>query len=107
MKQDNSVTATLDPRIAELVYCIREDNQLIASAEKRIKEAKAELQLLLEVRGANWSDEAGYARLISEGHRFHYDTETLDKLLITDPLRYGWLKDFRRETVIPERVQVK
>lgn len=59
------------------------------------------------MRGANWSDDEGYARLMSEGHRFSYDIETLDKLLISDPLRYGCLKDFRRETTIHERVQVK
>lgn len=61
----------------------------------------------MEARGANWSDDDGYARLMSEGHRFHYDTENLDKLLISDPLRYGRLKDFRRESIVPERVQVK
>jgi hypothetical protein len=61
----------------------------------------------LEERGDNWSDEEGYARIISEGERIYYDTNALDKLIIEEPLRYGWLKDYRVTSTVQSRVQVK
>ena len=71
-----------------------------------INELKVELRKLLEVHG-NWSDAEGYARIASEGMRTSYDTGALDDLIITDPLRYGWLKDYRQTSTLQSRVQVK
>jgi hypothetical protein len=107
MRQQERTATTLDTQIEELVQCIREDHQVIDEAEGRIRETKRQLEHLLKMRGSNWADEHGYARLMSTGRRSFYDTDDLDRLLISDPLRYGWLKDYRRESIIPERVQVK
>jgi hypothetical protein len=107
MRQAERVIDTQNAQINELVQCIREDHQIIEEAENRIREAKRQLEHLLKLRGSNWADEIGYARLMTSGRRVYYDTEDLDRLLISDPLRYGWLKDYRRESILPERVQVK
>lgn len=101
------VDAALDERIAELVDIVRINQQRIARLEDRIAAVKEELRALLEQRGENWSDAEGYARLVSEGVRYYYDKQALDHLIITDPLRYGWLKDYRRETIVQGGVQVK
>ncbi|MDX2137545.1 MAG: hypothetical protein SF123_05575 [Chloroflexota bacterium] len=107
MRKQERTAPTLETEIEALVQCIREDHQIIEEAEGRIREAKRRLEQLLKMRGSNWADDLGYARLMSTGRRTFYDTEDLDRLLISDPLRYGWLKDYRRESIIPERVQVK
>lgn len=97
----------LDQRISELVAFIRTNQQQTASIEARIALAKDELRDLLADRGENWSDDTGYALLTSEGVRRYYDTRALDELIINDPLRYGWLKDYRRESAISGGVRVK
>lgn len=99
--------AELDSRIAELVEVIRESQNEVVTLQARIEDAKEALRDLLEVRGTNWSDDIGYARLVSEGIRTTYDTKALDNLIVNDPLRYGWLKDYRRESAIMGGVQVK
>jgi hypothetical protein len=101
------VDTALDERIAELVDIVRINQQRIARLEDRIAAVKEELRALLEQRGENWSDAEGYARLVNDGVRYYYDKQALDHLIITDPLRYGWLKDYRRETVVQGGVQVK
>lgn len=98
---------TLDQRIAELVEVVRSNQERLASLEARITEAKEELYQLLKQRGSNWADDDGYARLNTDGLRRFYDTSALDELIITDPLRYGWLKDYRREAVVRGGVRVK
>ena len=98
---------TINRRIAELVEMIRANQQQLATIEARIALAKDELRDLLEERGANWSDDSGFALLTSEGVRRYYDTRALDELIITDPLRYGWLKDYRRESTVSGGVRVK
>ena len=45
--------------------------------------------------------------LISEGIRTSYETKALDELIIKDPLHYGWLKDYRKESAVRGGVQVK
>ena len=97
----------IDHKIEELVDLVRANQQRIATLEARITIAKDELRQLIEQRGENWSDDEGYARVSSEGVRKFYDTQALDELIITDPLRYGWLKDYRRETTVRARVLVK
>lgn len=97
----------LDEEIAELVDTIRENQEQIERREARIQFAKEELRELLEKRGSNWSDDEGYARLVSGGMRVSYDTKALDELIIKDPLRHGWLRDYRSESEVPPRIAVK
>jgi len=100
-------TQDLDDRIAQLVSQIRSAQQSMESTQSRIEDIKNELRILLELRGENWSDDLGYARLTSEGVRTIYDTRALDELIIKDPLHYGWLKDYRSESSVRSTVQVK
>ncbi len=97
----------LDEQITDLVSEIRQSQEIIAEHENQIHEAKERLTQLLSERGSNWSDDSGYARLVSEGTRIAYDTSALDELIIHEPLRYGWLKDYRTEQKISSRIQVK
>lgn len=97
----------LDENIEEIVDRIRTYKADVERLESGINALKAELRRLLEDRGENWSDEDGYARIISEGERTNYDTSALDRLIIEDPLRYGWLKDYRITSTVQSRVQVK
>lgn len=97
----------IDAEIHALVQQVREHQNAIEDEEQAIQRIKARLVELLEARGANWSDDYGYARLAQEGRRIHYDTQALDELIITDPLRYGWLRDYRRETTVPSRVLIR
>jgi hypothetical protein len=101
------VLELLDQRIAELVDTIRGNNRRIEALNARIEEAKEELRALLEQRGANWSDEEGYARLVTDTVRRWYDTQALDRLVMSDPLRHGWLVDYRRETPVRGGVKVR
>ena len=101
------VLELLDQRIAELVDTIRGNNRRIEALNARIEEAKEELRALLEQRGANWSDEEGYARLVTDTVRRWYDTQALDRLVMSDPLRHGWLVDYRRETPVRGTVKVR
>jgi hypothetical protein len=104
----NDVTKSeVDEQIATLVACIREYRDEAERFETKIREAKDQLIPLLEQRGSNWSDEYGYARMAQEGTRFDYDTAELDALILNDPLRYGWLKEYRRIGVVPSRLMVR
>ncbi|GAB4520710.1 MAG: hypothetical protein OHK0046_31300 [Anaerolineae bacterium] len=99
--------SVIDAEIMDLVNDIRDCQQTMADAETRIRELKVRLAELLAERGSNWSDNEGYARLTQEGLRTHYDTDALDELLISDPLRYGWLREYRRQSPVAGRVQVR
>lgn len=101
------VRELLDQRIAELVDTVRGNNRRIEALTARNEEAKEELRVLLEQRGANWADEEGYARLVTDAVRRWYDTQALDRLVMSDPLRHGWLVDYRRETPIRGGVKVR
>ena len=98
---------SLDQQIAALVDIVRANQYRIDRLEARSKRAKAELVKLLQQRGDNWADDEGYARLVSEGERVSYDKAALDELLMDDPLRYGWLKDYRRKSTVSGGVRVK
>jgi hypothetical protein len=102
---------SIDEEIAELVAIIREVNERLdeANAETRplINAAKERLQMLLEHRGENWSDGEGYARLVSDGARIMYDAAALDDLILENPERYGWLRDYRQEVPVSGGVRVK
>ncbi len=100
-------TAVIDNRIAELVDMVRAHRERIATLEAKNDAAKEELRQLLELRGDNWSDDEGYARLIPESTRTSYESKALDDLIIRDPLHYGWLKDFRKQSMVRGSLQVK
>jgi hypothetical protein len=103
----STTTENLDEEIAGLVNRIRNYQQTAEDAAEKIYALKDRLELLLKERGANWADEEGYARLTAPGVRTNYNTSALDALIINDPLRYGWLKDYRKESAIAGRVMVK
>ncbi|MEO8392945.1 MAG: hypothetical protein ABI700_08125 [Chloroflexota bacterium] len=99
--------APLDERIIDLVEKIRSHRQRINTLEAKNDAAREELRQLLELRGENWSDDDGYARLVPDSTRVSYETKALDDLIIHEPLHYGWLKDYRKESAIRSSVQVK
>jgi hypothetical protein len=99
--------AFIDQQIAERVEEIRDSQVQMSTLSERVDRLKAELLALLEQKGSNWSDATGYARLVSEGVRRTYDTKSLDQLIINDPLHYGWLTDYRKESTVRGGVQVK
>lgn len=101
------MAAYIDQQIAERVEEIRDSQVQMGTLSERVDRLKAELLALLEQKGSNWSDSVGYARLVAEGVRRTYDTKSLDQLIISDPLRYGWLTDYRKESVVRGGVQVK
>lgn len=97
----------IDGEIAEVVSAIRSQQAQIEKIDLEMVALRERLAQLLRERGENWSDDNGFARLLTEGVRTYYDTQNLDELILTDPLRYGWLKDYRRQTLIPQRIQVR
>ncbi len=97
----------IDQQIAERVQIIRDAQGQIALMDEQIQAMKEELRELIEQKGSNWTDSVGYARLMSDGTRTSYSTKSLDELILKEPLRYGWLHDFRKETTIRGGVQVK
>jgi uncharacterized coiled-coil protein SlyX len=97
----------LDQRIAERVDVIRSIQERIAALQDKVQSVKDELRSLLNEKGSSWSDDEGYARIIADAVRRTYDSKALDELIITDPLRHGWLKDYRKETPVRGGVQVK
>ena len=103
----SNIGELLDQEIAERVDYVRGLQVRIGALSDKIQQAKDELRELLEQRGENWADAEGYARLTSEGIRRSYDSKALDELIITEPLRYGWLKDYRKESPVRGGVQVK
>lgn len=99
--------SVMDERIAELVDTVRANRERIAALEARSDAAKDELRQLLEMRGENWSDDEGYARLVPESTRTSYESKALDDLIIRDPLHYGWLKDYRKQSNVRGSIQVR
>lgn len=107
MAETQQVNTTMDQRIEEVVDEIRKCRHQMEALDVCVNDLKDELRELLEARGANWSDSEGYARLVAEGERTFYDAVALDEMIIADPLRYGWLKDYRLKSTISGRIQVK
>lgn len=105
--QGREQETVIDSRIAELVDAVRAHRERIAALEARNDAAKDELRQLLEIRGDNWSDDEGYARLVPESTRTSYESKALDDLIIRDPLHYGWLKDFRKQSMVRGSIQIK
>jgi len=98
---------SIDQEIAELVDMVRGAQERMSALQDKIHDAKDRLRELLVERGSNWEDDEGYASLVSDGMRVSYDTKALDELIITDPLRNGWLKDYRKESLVRGGVKVK
>jgi hypothetical protein len=107
VKENSNREEFFDQQIAERVDLIRSIQERIAALGEKVQVAKEELADLLTEKGSNWSDDDGYARIVSDGVRRSYDTKALDELIINDPLRHGWLKDYRKETPVRGGVQVK
>jgi hypothetical protein len=101
------LTEFIDQQIADRVQTVRDAQEQIALLDEQIQLLKTELRELLEQKGSNWSDADGYARLIAESVRTNYDTRALDQLILSEPLQYGWLRDFRKESNVRGGVQVK
>lgn len=97
----------LDMEIAERVDIVRSLQERIESLSGKIQSVKDELRSLLEEKGTNWKDDEGYAALTQDTVRFSYDTRALDDMLLQDPDQNGWLKTFRRESVVRGTVKVK
>ena len=97
----------IDQQIAERVQIVRDAQGQIALLEEQIQIMKDELRQLLEQKGSGWTDSAGYARLVAESVRTSYSTKALDDLILTEPLRYAWLQEFRKESMVRGGVQVK
>ena len=93
--------------IAKLVEEIRGYRDRIEHLSNMMNLSRENLEELLIKRGSNWKDNEGYAILVNEGERTSYDTKALDELLMSDPLRYGWLHDYRRKSSINSSVKVK
>jgi hypothetical protein len=102
-----NIQEILDGKIAELVEEVRDSQERMAALDSRISAAKTQLRELLELRGDAWTDSLGYARVTSDGVRKSYDTQALDQLILSDPLQYGWLKDYRKEFLVRGGVQIK
>ncbi len=102
---------SVDEEIAELVALVRVAQDRLAETEAEVRPvieaAKERLKMLLDYRGKNWSDGEGYARLIADGVRVSYDVQALDRLIIKEPDKYGWLREYRRETPVRGGVVVK
>jgi hypothetical protein len=96
-----------DQEIAELVDLVRGMQERIGGMQEKIQMAKERLRDLLEQSGGSWKDSEGYARLTSDSVRASYDSKALDQLILSDPLRNGWLKDYRKESVVRGTIQVK
>ncbi len=105
--QELQTVDVVDDRIAELVESVRERREAIAALESENDADRHELRHLLEMRGENWTDDAGYARLVPDSTRISYETRALDDLIVREPLQYGWLKDYRKSSVVRGSVQVK
>jgi hypothetical protein len=97
----------IDQQIADRVQIVRDAQAQIGLLDDQIKLMKDELRELLDQKGSGWTDSVGYARLVAEGTRTAYDTKALDELILKEPLRYGWLGDFRKESTIRSGVQIK
>lgn len=107
MVLEQTIQQTTDREIKTLVKAVRRMNRKMESLEEMRKVARDRLRALLVQRGENWEDDRGYARLCADSIRASYDAKALDQLIVSDPLGNGWLKEFRKESVVRGSVQVK
>jgi len=102
-----AIAQARDNEIAHLVETVRQTVDQMSVLEEKVQAAKEQLRFLLLQRGENWSDDDGYARLMADSIRTTYNTRALDDLILKDPLRHGWLKDYRKESMVRGGVQVR
>lgn len=107
MEQESALSEFIDQQIADRVQIIRDARKQMDLLETQVDTLQNELRELIEQKGSGWKDSAGYARLIVEGERIAYDTQALDELILKEPLRYGWLADFRKRATLRGSVQIK
>lgn len=109
--QAKGAIKSIDQEISELVEMVREANDRLDEVATEVKPiieaAKERLRMLLEYRGENWADDAGYARVVSSSVRVSYDAKGLDRLIIEDPEKYAWLKEYRTESPVKGGITVK
>lgn len=96
-----------EEEITALVAKIRARKAEIAALEAWVKADRETLEKLIIDRGSSWKDAEGYAMLVSEGERVSYDTKALDELVLADPLKHGWLHNYRRKSSIAPSLKVK
>lgn len=97
----------VDAEIEQLMAEYRQTADEMERLEDVQRAAKDRLRILLIQRGENWKDADGYARLVSDSSRTTYETKALDELIIADPVKNGWLKEYRKEFAVRGGVQVK
>lgn len=98
---------TTDREIKNLVKAVRRMNRKMEALEEHRRAARERLRALLVERGENWEDDRGYARVTADSVRASYDSKALDQLIVSDPLGNGWLKEYRKESVVRGSVQIK
>ena len=106
MLGDESPTE-ISNEIGSLVHRIRALQQETDRVHSEIEETKQDLAALLKRYGNLWTDDHGYARLVKAYVLRSYEAEALDRLILSDPLRYGWLADYRRQRLFQDWVLVR
>lgn len=96
-----------EAEITDLVGKIRARKAEIAALEAWVKADRDELEKLLIDRGSSWKDGEGYAMIVAESERVSYDTKALDELVLSDPLKNGWLYEYRRKSTTAASLKVK
>lgn len=95
-----------DQEVRALVRQVRELNSQMEALRQEMKQAQRKLIPLLGRRGDRWSDQRGSVQIVREGVRRVYDADALDRLILSDPLRYSWLRDFRREFATAAHIDI-
>ncbi len=107
MEQKTALAEFIDQQIADRVEIVRDAQRQIDVLHGQIELLKKELHELIMQKGEGWSDSAGYARVVAEAVEADYDTKALDELILNEPVRYGWLGDFRKREHVRPAVNVK
>src|SRR5688500_7784365 len=97
----------IDQQIADRVQIVRDAQAQIGLLDDQIKLMKDELRELLDQKGSGWTDSVAYVCLVAEVTRTAYVIKALDELILKEPLRYGWLGDFRKESTVRRGIQIK
>lgn len=107
MEQKTALAEFIDQQIADRVELVRAAQRQADLLNGQLELLKGELYELIMQKGEGWSDSAGYARVVAEGVEATYDTKALDELILKEPVRYGWLGDFRKREHVRPAVKVK
>lgn len=107
MTEQSDQEQKYEQEIALFVEAIRLRKAEIDRLTSMNEVAREEVEKLLVERGSNWKDEEGYAMIVGESERTSYDTKALDELLISDPIQYGWLHEYRKKTTVRASLKIK